>query len=188
MSRCRILLGSFLACIAFLVAPVAFEAGKSYAQSTAEEEQVKAAFLYKFCYYTEWPEEAFEDEDSPVVIGVTGSRRMVRQLESVVQDRSIDGRPLSVRYIDQDDTVEGLHLLYIARSHKHRMPYLFSQARGYPVLLVTDTGAGLQAGGVISLFTDNNRIRFDISQMVAEQQGLRLSAQLLKVARTVEKP
>lgn len=166
---------------------IAFDVNVVRAQSsTAQEYQIKAAFLYRFSQYTEWPDYAFPDFSSPLVFGVVGPENLVTELKKIVRYRSVNGRQINVLRIDRDSAVQYLHLLFVARSEQRHMYYLLSQAEGYPVLLVTDSPHGLDAGSVINFVVEGNRVSFDISRIAAERQGLQLSAQLLKVARKVE--
>lgn len=173
--------------LAFFVI-LALYAHPCLAQSTvAPEYQIKAAFLYKFCNYVEWPSSAFSSLDSPLMLGVAGPDDLVEELKDAVRGLSINNRPLSVRQVDSEDDIQNLHLLFISRSEQHRMPHLLTLERGHPVLLVTESRYGLEEGSVINFVVQDNRVRFNISQTAAEQQGLKLSAQLLKVAHTVQK-
>ena len=174
---------SYLVLIALLVC-----IGPCIAQtSVAPEYQIKAAFLYKFCNYIEWPPDAFSSDTSPLRIGVAGPEDLVDELRQTVRGLTIKNRPLLVLQVNSDEIVRNLQILFIARSESRRMTHLLTLARGYPVLLVTESPKGFDAGSVINFVVQENRVRFDISQAAAAQQGLRLSAQLLKVARNVQK-
>jgi hypothetical protein len=171
-----------------VVALLAFYVTPCFAQTpVAPEYQIKAAFLYKFCNYIEWPPEAFSSESSPLKIGVAGSGALVDELRNTVRGLTIKSRHLLVQQVNSDDVVQDLQVLFIARSENQRMTHLLTLARGYPVLLVTEVPPGIDAGSVINFVVQENRVRFDISQAAAAQQGLKLSAQLLKVARNVQK-
>lgn len=162
--------------------------GPCFAQtSVAPEYQIKAAFLYKFCNYIEWPPDAFPSDTSPLKIGVAGPDDLVEELRHTVRGLTINNRHLLVLQVGSEERVQNLQVLFIARSESRRMEHLLTLARGYPVLLVTESPEGINSGSVINFVVQENRVRFDISQAAAAQQGLRLSAQLLKVARNVRK-
>jgi hypothetical protein len=156
---------------------------KEYALN--KEYQIKAAFLYKFCFYVDWPAAAFADATSPLVLGVAGADALVQELREVVDTHTINGRPINVRHITADSDLNGLHLLFIARSEQSREPQLLAQVQGRPVLVVTETPAELGSGSSINFAVENNRIRFDVDLTTTERRDLRLSAQLLKVARAI---
>ncbi len=147
--------------------------------------RIKAVFLYKFCGYVQWPPEVFAAADSPLVLGVAGSDSIARELAEAVRGRQVGGRQLVVRQLDARDSINDLHLLYVAASAQLRMQPVLFQVRDRPILLVTDSEEGLAAGGIINFSVQENRVRFDISMSAARRSGLSLSAQLLSVARVV---
>lgn len=146
------------------------------------EYPVKAAFLYKFALYVEWPASAFESEDSPVAVGVLGSPGMVEQVEAAVRDRLLAGRPVTVsRAADQD--LFRFHMLFVARSEQSRLARR-SVPDELPVLVVTES-PDWPGFGVINFVVADDRIRFDVDLESAGKRGLSLSAQLLNVARNI---
>jgi len=153
------------------------------------EYEIKAAFLYKFGQYVDWPENSFENKESPIVIGVAASADFVGILRSATSHRSIHNRPIEVRQITDGDPGQPhpgqLHLLFIGRSHDQQIQRLISQTRGTPTLIITENNAGLDYGGVIGFIIEDERVRFDINLTAAQQRDLYISAQLLKVARVV---
>ena len=152
---------------------------------TITESRVKAAFLYKFCLYVEWPQSAFLSPDSPLQIGIAGSHDRVALVQAEVRDHIVKGRPLQIRQVDDAAPVDGLHVLFIARSEEHRLLQLLAQVPRQPLLIITESEAGLDNGAVINFDVGDKRVRFDIALYSAEERGLQMSAQLLKVARTV---
>jgi hypothetical protein len=160
----------------------------SRAQDTAGnamEYQVKAAFLYKFCFYVEWPASAFAAADSPIVLGIIGPDELLGELRNVIKNHTVEGRPLQVQRIERNAGLTGLHVLFVARFEQAHLPQLLAQAQGLPLLVVTESPAGLDDGSGINFAVQDERVRFDVSLNSTGRQGLRLSAQLLKVARSV---
>ena len=151
----------------------------------AAEYQVKAAFLYKFCLYVEWPPSAFAGADSPTVLGIAGPESLVAELENITRGRALNGRSLRIKRIDSNASLAGLHMLFVARSEQARLPQFVAQAQKLPLLLVTESPNGVDDGGGINFTVQDDRVRFDISLDSINRQGLHVSAQLLKVARTV---
>lgn len=149
------------------------------------EYQVKAAFLYKFCFYVEWPPSAFAGSDSPIVLGVAGPESLTGELENITRGHVINGRALLVRRVDANSNLAGVHVLFVARSEQSRLSQFVAQAQKVPLLLVTESPSGLDDGGGINFAVQDNRVRFDVGLDSTNRQGLRLSAQLLKVARAV---
>lgn len=149
------------------------------------EYQIKAAFLYKFCLYIEWPPTAFASADSPIVLGIAGPESLVAELENMSRGRALNGRSMQVRHIDNNSNLTALHILFVARAEQSKLPQLVLQAQKLPLLVVTESDGGLNDGGGINFFVQDSQVRFDVGLDSTNRQGLRLSAQLLKVARTV---
>lgn len=154
-------------------------------QATTER-QVKAAFLYKFLGYTEFPPAAFGDASSPVLIGVAGSDDMLAELARTVVGRTLNGRPIVVRPVRDGDNPGPLHLLFVAGSDGPRVSRTLRNASG-AMLLVTECEFGLQMGSVINFKIVNEHVRFDVSLDAAEKNNVRLSSRLLNVANHVQK-
>ena len=157
------------------------------AQAPAAETRIKAAFLYKFAEYVEWPANAFATAASPLVIGVIDADLLAAELASAVAQRQVAGRSVKVRRIPSGETVDdGFHVLFVgAAGGAARRAQVLAQAGAHPVLTVTDDGAKHPGGSIINFVADDNRVRFDISREHAEKNGLQLGSQLLRVARKV---
>jgi hypothetical protein len=174
-------------CRILLTMMLAFAWLDGYAQSDAQavENQVKAAFLYKFASYVEWPPQSFEKPDSTFVIGVLEGDGFAQVLEQTIAGRSMNGRPVVVQRLRRGDVPKGVHMLYIARTDASAMNEALAAAKGLAVLTVTDSERGLSAGCMISFVIENNKVRFDIAPEPAESNRLKISARLLSVARKV---
>jgi len=156
------------------------------AASSALERRVKAAFLYKFLGYAEFPPGAFFDGASPVLIGVAGSDDLAAELARVVAGRTINNRPVIVRALRDADVHAPLHLLFIGGADPARVGRLVRQATS-SMLVVTECENGLQQGSVINFRIIDERVRFDVSLDAAERNGIKLSSRLLTVANRVQK-
>jgi len=152
------------------------------------ERRVKAAFLYKFAGYVEWPAEAFASPDEAVVIGVVGADALADELEQLVAGRRVGNRPLAMRRLSGTDPAARVHILFVGRSIDRSQAFqLLAQTQGRPVLTVTEADNSWLAGSVINFIIDNDKVRFGISAAAAEGNRLRLGSQLLAVAREVRK-
>lgn len=154
-------------------------------QPEVVEYQIKAAFLYKFGAYIEWPEQTFSQASSPVIIGVMGSDAVADELAQMSSGRNINGRPVSVKKLNHGDPIKGLHILFIARTDQSRMAATLAAARGLPLLVVTETDHKSMPVGVINFVIDGEKVRFDVALRSAEVNNIKLSARLLTVARKV---
>lgn len=172
-------LGRFALALAACLAPW------SAAAQQATEAAVKAALLFKFANYVEWPAEAFPTPAAPVAIGVLGSDEIAAELEQLVKGRPVNNRPVSVRRLKDGESLAGLHILFVAARDAARVRAAARAARPLSVLLISDAERGLEAGSVINFVTVEDRVGFEVSMEAAERSGLRLSSRMLGVARRV---
>jgi hypothetical protein len=156
----------------------------------AIEQRVKAAFLFKFAAYVEWPPGVLSQPETPIVIGVAGAEAIAQELEQVAVGRTIAGRPVNVRRLARGDSSAGecCQILFIGAGERARTAELLAGAQGRPVLTVTEVSAQHPKGSIINFLATEDRIRFDISREAAERNGLQLRSQLLSVARQVGSP
>jgi len=155
------------------------------AGGAALERRVKAAFLYKFLGYADFPAAAFADGAAPVTIGVVGSDDMVAELARVVAGRQVRGRPIVVRTLREGESGQ-VHLLFVAGSDNARSARILRAAPA-ALLPVTECELGLQYGSVINFRIIEERVRFDVSLDSAERNNVKLSSRLLTVANRVVK-
>jgi hypothetical protein len=148
------------------------------------EQRVKAAFLFKFGGYVEWPDGVFSGKDAPLVIGVTGADALAEELSQVVAGRTMNGRQVSIRRITGGESLANLHVLFVGRSEIGRLSELAAQAR--PILTVTDLEKGLAQGSIINFVVVDKRVRFEVALDAAKRRGLKIGAPLLSVAMRVK--
>jgi hypothetical protein len=174
--------------IAFLLAALSSVAAEDPARVV--QERIKAAFLYKFAAYVEWPRDTFADAASPIVIGISGADSLALELEQAIAGRDVAGRPLRVRRLGRGESAgDCCQILFVgARQERARAAQLLTDAQGHPVLTVTDASAEHPKGSIINFLAAEDRVRFDISREAAERNGLQLRSQLLGVARKVISP
>jgi hypothetical protein len=159
--------------------------GVALSQETLEA-SVKAAYLFKFLAYVDWPAAALPNADSPQVIGIMDADDVHAELQRLVAGRQVNGHPLIARKLISGESVEGLHVLYLGRNTK--LSSVMPALRGQPSLTVTDAPAGLAEGAVLNFVLVQGRVRFEASLPAAERAGLKLSARLLAVAERVLTP
>ena len=148
------------------------------------EAGVKAAFLYKFANYVEWPPAAWASPTAPLVIGVMSSDEVATELEHIAPGRSVNGHPVTVKRVREGDVLGGIHLLFIGRSLVSLAPVLRA-AREHSVIAVTESARGLEQGSAINFVTAADRVAFEVSLDPVEKAGARISARMLAVARRV---
>ena len=157
------------------------------AAPAALERKVKAAFLYKFLGYTEFPASAFNDANAALVIGVAGSDELAAELSRIVAGRSVQGRPVQVRSMRDSEAPAGIHLLFVAGGDAVKVRSVIKSVQPAPVLVVTESESGLQQGSVINFKIVEERVRFDVSLEAADRNSVKLSSRLLTVANHVHK-
>lgn len=155
------------------------------APARAVQQRVKAAFLYKFAAYVEWPAKAFPQAQSPIVIGVAGDDTVAAELGDVVTGRLVDGRPVEVRRLDDDQPAGDCCQILFVAGDSPRAHDLLEGVRGRPVLTVTEFEEQQPPGSIINFLAGGERVRFDISRAAAERNGLHLRSPLLAVAHLV---
>ncbi|HEV8442415.1 MAG TPA: YfiR family protein [Steroidobacteraceae bacterium] len=145
---------------------------------------VKAAFLYRFASYVEWPEDA---PDGPLVIAVSGADQVAEQLGELLPKVNVDGRPVEVRRVSKPAELDGVHILYVGPDSLARTRALRTAALDRPILIVTDDAKGLDSGGVINFVEAEHNVRFEISLLAADRARLKINSALLSVAARVER-
>lgn len=169
-----------------LIAMLGAAASHAQAQRVeATEASVKAAFLFKFAGYVDWPPNAFAAPESPFAIGVVGNEDVASELARVVAGRQVGGHPVTVKRVRDGETLRGLQMVFVGRSAADRLSTLIRAAQLPALLVVTETERGLEAGSAINFVVAEDRVGFEISLDAAERNGLRISSRMLSVARRV---
>jgi hypothetical protein len=156
--------------------------------ATDLEYQVKAAFLYNFAKFVEWPADAFETAGDSVILCVVGTDPFGDSLDSVVRGESVSGRRLVVHRTRDLDEIRGCHVVFVPRSERSRQERILGSLRNRGVLSVGEADGFLNGGGIIRFILEQNKVRFDINLEAAESSGLKLSSKLLRLARTIHTP
>jgi hypothetical protein len=166
---------------------VAFHAcsGTAWAQSTVDEYHMKAAFLYHFAQLVEWPADSPSEGGISLLVCTLGDDPFHGELENTVAGKQIGSRILRIRHVRPMQDTSGCNVLFISKSEGNRIPSLLASLRNAPVLTVGDTDDFLGAGGMIRWFLDGNKVRFEINRQAAESAKLRISSQLLFLAKNV---
>jgi hypothetical protein len=151
----------------------------------AGEYQVKAAYLYNFAKFVEWPPERFKTPASPLRICVLGENPFGDDLDRLALGKSISGHALSTAYLRANQDFQSCEILFIARSEQRRVAHIVHELRQASVLTVGDVNGFAARAGIINFTLQHERVRFEINLWAAEQAHLRVNAQLLTVAQTV---
>jgi hypothetical protein len=151
------------------------------------EYRIKAAYLYQFGRYVEWPAKAFAGPDAPFVIGVLGDAPIIADLEEIARIKKIQNRPIAIRRFATVADVRSCNILYVSATlSAESQAEVLRKMAGHSILLVGESDGFLDRGGAIQFANEENSIRLAIARKAADREGLRISAKLLQVARIVE--
>jgi hypothetical protein len=150
---------------------------------SAPEAALKAAFLYNFAKFAEWPADAAPAD--PLTICVFGDAAIADALDETVKGRTVDGRKTTVVRV-KPDGFRGCHVLYVAGLDAKRAQAIVDELKGAPVLTVGDREQFAQSGGIAGLFVEQGRMRFAINIEAAQRCRLRISSRLLSLAKIVK--
>jgi len=156
-------------------------------ESPPTEYQLKAAFLFNFAKFVEWPPAAFAEATSPIVLGILGENPFGDALERTIRDKTINNRRLEIKPFPSSAAATNCHILFISTSEKARLPEILAGLRGASVLTVGETDRFTETGGMINLFRQGNKIRFQINEVAAGSVGLKVSSKLLRLASRPER-
>lgn len=152
---------------------------------SVSEPALKAAFVYNFAKFTEWPVDALP-EGGPLMMCVVGDPVVAQSLEAAVKGRHVSRHPLTVQQMKMDGPLRTCHILYAGDLDPARAAQLVTAVKGAPVLTVSDLDRFAAMGGTAQLFIEGDRMRFAINPDAAQRAGLRLRSQLLALARIVK--
>lgn len=156
------------------------------AQASAPNEYaVKAAFLFHFAQFVEWPEGAFQNANSPVVYCTIGDDPFQGALDESLKGKTIEARALQVRHLKDGRDAQGCHVVFIGKTDKRRVTDELTSLGNSPVLTVGETEQFLRDNGMIAFCMEENKIRFNINLGAAERVNLKISSRLLTLAKTV---
>jgi len=148
------------------------------------ENQLKAAYLFNFAKFVEWPASAFAGAGAPLVIGFIG-KGPYAEAHDALTGRIAKGRKVQVRQFSRVEEVAGCHILFIATSERGRLKEILRALPATGVLTVSDIGHFCNSGGMIALVNRGERVQFEVHIGNAERAGLKLSSQMLKLALAV---
>lgn len=149
------------------------------------EHHVKAAFLYNFAKFVDWPTNALASADAPFVIAVLGDESLAQVLEQTVKGKSIGNRVIQTRRITDETRIGPCQILFVARSKARQTAQVLAALGRANVLLVGESPGFLTAGGAICFTNPEGQVRFEVNTAAAERAGLKISSKLLRVATSV---
>lgn len=175
-----------IACVVLSAAVVSVVWNTSLlAAVSAPESSIKAAFLYKFLAYVEWPADSFSSASDPIVIGVLRNEAVAQALREIAADDA-SPRPVIVYSLQEPEALEKLHVLFVGRSAEGSLERVVRLAHEHSILTVSETNRARAQQCVLDFVVVDGRVRFAASLSAANQAGVRLSSRLLAVAEAVD--
>jgi hypothetical protein len=157
------------------------------AEPSVDEYQVKAAFLFNFAKFVEWPSEAFSDANAPLVITIFGDDPFNGSLEAV-KGKLVNNRKLAIRHVREIQDIGKSNVLFVSPSAKKDLVSILAALQGQSVLTVGEVGIFTQSGGIINFLKEDNKVRFEVNVSAADRAGLKISSRLLALAKIVKGP
>lgn len=153
--------------------------------SVSKDYQIKAEYVYNFAKFVQWPPETFTNSQSPLVIGVFGQNPFGNGLQAIAKEHKINGRDIVVKPVAAAAEAARVHLIFFAATEDGHIQETLAALKNAGVLTVGETDKFMAAGGIIGFVRDEDKVRFEINTAAANEHGLKISAQLLKLARPV---
>ena len=175
-------LGALLSLLLLVTALSGAAAPAASVEQGREDAAARAAYLYSFLGYIEWPSRALPLTDSPLVIGVLNADEVAAELLLSTLGRKTNNRSVIIRRLQTGDSLDDIHLLYIGPGDSQQVQSLIRQVPQRWTVTVTDDGGGDPMAGVINSRHSDGRLRFEVSQSAAERGDFKLSSRLLSVA------
>jgi YfiR/HmsC-like len=152
----------------------------------ASEYQIKAAFLYNFAKFVEWPPAVSPGANDPMEICVVGEDPFGNTLNQSIEGKTVSGHKLMIRRLKPAQDMKGCQVAFISSSEKSHLPSVLESLKGGGVLTVGETEGFAALGGVINFTMENDKVRFEINLDAAGRAGLKISSKLLLLARIVK--
>lgn len=156
------------------------------AAAAPTEYEVKAAFLYNFAKFVQWPEGALGGQAEPFVVGVLGEDPFGHILDQTLEGKTVSSHPIALRRFASLEDAGRAHVLFLGISREAELVRVLNALRGRPVLSAGETEEFAKRGGIVGFKTSDKRVRFDINLDRAEESQLKISSQLLKLATIVQ--
>ena len=150
----------------------------------SKEYEIKAAFLFNFTQFIEWPSKTFTAADAPFVIGVLGKDPFGNYLDAIIKGEKINNHPLTVKRLNSIKEARDCHILFINAEDKD-LAAVLERLKASNTLTVGDTHTFAKEGGMIGFLTESKKIRIQINLEVAQNADLAVSSKLLRVAEIV---
>jgi hypothetical protein len=157
------------------------------AATDSREYQIKAAFLYNFTRFTDWPAQSFSDAGSPIRVGTYCGGAFSAMLERLVAGRTVNGRSIVVTELADAAGARVMHAVFVCSGSDIPLPDIADAVKASPVLTVSETPRAAAGNACIEFSVDGGKVRFEVDMAASERAGLKISAQLQKLAKNVRR-
>ena len=170
--------------VAALLSPPFCEQAIGALSDVRLEGEVRAAFLYNFTKFVEWPAEASDRVTSDFAVCVLGRSPFGEALD-ILLAKSVRGRRIAVTYLHRIEELKECNILFISSSERIRLRHIVAAVEARPILTVSDIKRSVAAGTMIGFVPAGDTVKFEINLRAAQRAGLRISSHLLKLATAV---
>ncbi len=150
------------------------------------EYELKAAYLFNFGKFVEWPNEAFKKPSNPFIIGIYGNEPFSEVLQQIIQNKTIQNRPVIIINVSNFEEAATCNILYVSKINKLQLNELLQAINNKPILTVGDNIEDFcQTGGIINFTSQYSQKRFEINNKASARALLVISSKLLALSRIV---
>lgn len=158
----------------------------SYSQTSKEMVyRLKAAYLFNFIQFVEWPDSVFENENSPIILAVLGKDPFGKILDETVLNEKIGNHPIIIKRFRYLSQLEFCHVLFVSDSETGTFQFILKSIKKSPILTISDIDNFGIHGGNISFYLEENKLRFAINIQALKQSALKVSSKLLRLAKVI---
>ncbi|MDM8545401.1 YfiR family protein [Candidatus Venteria ishoeyi] len=160
------------------------------AELVIRESYVKAVLLFNFTRYTQWPESVFQAIGSPYRICVLGQdtfENALTELDAAVEGETIREREIEILRIESIEQTQSCQVLFIAELKNYTLQEVFAYIRDYPILSVGNGEDFILEGGMIAYYQQGTKVRFAVNPQAVNEAKLKISANLLQLARIINR-
>ena len=157
----------------------------SLAQSASNEAEVKAAFVYNFLKFVDWPSHALPKPDQPFAIAIVGEGSVADAAESLLRGKRISAYPVVVLRVKAGEPLSDVHAVFVTGADPEKARRTLATKSNASILTIGDDAQFAARGGMIGLYVEDRRVRFEVNTDAADATGLRVSSRLLALARLV---
>ena len=154
--------------------------------SASSEYLIKAGFIYNFANLVQWPQTAFAQPDSPIVIGILGEDPFGAVIDHALEGKKVNGRGFVIKRLKSASDLNECHILYVSSADITNPGEILHSLKGLPILTIGEMPGFAKRGGIINLVLDNERVRFEVNIDAAKQADLNISSRLLALATIIQ--